>query len=258
MPELPYGLDRTIVIKARPETVFRFFTDSARWAGWWGAGSTIDATPGGKVYIRHPNGIESLGEVLEVRQPEQITFTYGFVSGKPMPPGSSRVTIQLEPDEAGTRLRLRHDFAEAGPRDEHVQGWRFQLSLFSNAVANEVFADVAGLMDDWFAAWAIADEGARGETLGRIAAQEVRFADRFSALDGMEDLTAHIGAAQRFMPGILLRRKGEVRQCQGTVIVDWVAANGHGQELMSGSNVFVLGADGRIEAVTGFASPPAG
>ena len=164
MPELPYGLDRTIVIKARPETVFRFFTDSARWAGWWGAGSTIDATPGGKVYIRHPNGIESLGEVLEVRQPEQITFTYGFVSGKPMPPGSSRVKIQLEPDEAGTRLRLRHDFAEAGPRDEHVQGWRFQLSLFSNAVANEVFADVAGLMDDWFAAWAIAlcDESPTG------------------------------------------------------------------------------------------------
>ena len=258
MPELPYRLDRTIVIKARPETVFRFFTDSARWAGWWGAGSTIDATPGGKVYIRHPNGIESLGEVLEVRQPEQIAFTYGFVNGKPMPPGSSRVTIRLEPDEAGTRLRLWHEFAEAGPRDEHVQGWRFQLSLFSNAVANEVFADVAGLMDDWFAAWAIADEGAREETLGRIAAQEVRFADRFSALDGMEDLTAHIGAAQRFMPGILLRRKGEVRQCQGTVIVDWVAANGHGQELMSGSNVFVLGADGRIEAVTGFASPPAG
>ena len=45
MPELPYQLDRTVVIKARPETVFRFFTDSARWASWWGAGSTIDPKP---------------------------------------------------------------------------------------------------------------------------------------------------------------------------------------------------------------------
>ena len=94
MPELPYHLDRAVVIKAKPETVFRFFTDSARWASWWGAGSTIDAKPGGKVYIRHPNGIETLGEVLQVRQPEGITFTYGFASGKPIPPGSSRVTIR--------------------------------------------------------------------------------------------------------------------------------------------------------------------
>src|SRR5579863_8384259 len=118
MPELPYQLDRTVVIKAKPETVFRFFTDSARWAGWWGAGSTIDAKLGGKVYIRHPNGVETLGEVLEVRPPEQIVFTYGFASGNPIPPGSSRVTIRLDPDAGGTRLHLRHEFAESAPRDE--------------------------------------------------------------------------------------------------------------------------------------------
>src|SRR5271168_664416 len=112
MPELPYQLNRTVVIKAKPETVFRFFTDSARWAAWWGAGSTIDATPGGKVYIRHPNGIESLGEVLEMSEPERIAFTYGFASGKPIAPGASRVTIQLHADEAGTRLQLLHEFAE--------------------------------------------------------------------------------------------------------------------------------------------------
>src|SRR5580692_8604273 len=165
MTELPYHLNRTVVIKAKPETVFRFFTDSQRWATWWGAGSTIDARPGGKVYIRHPNGIESLGEVLEVRPPEQIAFTYGFVTGDPIAPGASRVTIRLEEDEAGTRLHLLHEFAESGPRDEHIQGWRFQLSLFGNAVANEVYADAAGAVDVWFAAWVVADEKARQEML---------------------------------------------------------------------------------------------
>ena len=39
-------LDRTVVIRARPETVFGFFTDSGRWAAWWGAGSTIDPQAG--------------------------------------------------------------------------------------------------------------------------------------------------------------------------------------------------------------------
>ena len=131
MMELPHKLDRTVVIVARPESVFRFFTDSVRWASWWGAGSTIDATPGGKVCIRHPNGIEASGEVLELNPPERFVFTYGFASGKPMAPGSSRVTISLAPDASGTRLELVHEFAEASPRDEHVQGWRFQLSLFA-------------------------------------------------------------------------------------------------------------------------------
>src|SRR4029077_14818063 len=102
MPELPYELELTVVIRATRDTVFRFFTDSTRWANWWGAGSTIDATPGGKVYIRHPNGAETVGEVLEVHAPEHIVFTYGYATGNPIPPGSSRVTIRLEPDSAGT------------------------------------------------------------------------------------------------------------------------------------------------------------
>ena len=256
MPELPYHLNRTVVIKAKPETVFRFFTDSARWASWWGAGSTIDATPGGKVYIRHPNGIEALGEVLEVRDAERIAFTYGFASGKPIPPGSSRVTIRLDPDEAGTRLHLLHEFAEAAPRDEHVQGWRFQLSLFGNVIANEVYADAANAVDVWYAAWVVADEQARQETLARIVTPGIRFRDRFSLLDGLADLSAHIGAAQRFMPGIGLQRKGDVRHCQGTVLADWIAAGSDGKERMSGTSVFVFSPDGRIDSVTGFTNLP--
>src|ERR1700728_1272360 len=104
MPELRYQLERAIAIKASAETVFRFFTDSARWADWWGAGSTIDATVGGKVYIRYPNGVEALGEVIEVHPTERIVFTFGYASGNPIPPGSSRVTIRLDADEGGTRL----------------------------------------------------------------------------------------------------------------------------------------------------------
>lgn len=251
MADLPYSLERTVVIKAYPEVVFRFFTDSARWASWWGPGSTIDARPGGKVYIRHANGIESLGEVLEVSPPDRIVFTYGFASGKPIPPGSSRVTIHLEPDAAGTRLHLTHEFAEAAPRDEHVQGWRFQLSLFSNVVANEVYANAATAVDAWFNAWTIAEEHARDETLAQIVTPEIRFRDRFSLLDGLPDLTAHIAAAQRFMPGIGLRRKGDVRHCQGTVLADWIAADPDGKERMSGTSVFVFSPDGRIDSVTG-------
>jgi uncharacterized protein YndB with AHSA1/START domain len=256
MPELPYQLNRTVLIRARREIVFRFFTDSARWASWWGAGSTIDANPGGKVYIRHPNGIEVGGEVLEVREPESIVFTYGFASGKPFGAGASRVSIRLEPDNSGTRLHLLHEFAEAGPRDEHVQGWRFQLSLFGNAVANEAYAGAQDVIDGWYGAWVIADEKARDEALARIVTPEIRFRDRYSLLDGTADLNAHIGASLRFMPGIGLRRKGAVRHCQGTVLADWIAATGDGKEIMAGTSVFVFSPDGRIDSAVSFSDPP--
>ncbi|MGD0403195.1 MAG: SRPBCC domain-containing protein [Candidatus Acidiferrales bacterium] len=257
MGPLTHKLDRSVVIQAKPETVFRFFTDSARWAKWWGVGSTIDARAGGKVLIRNPGGVEALGEVLELLPPESIVFTYGFATGKPIPPGSSRVTISLEPCEVGTRLHLLHEFPEAAVRDDHVQGWRYQLSVFANIVSDEVFANSASVVDGWFEAWTVPDDRARDAAFAKIATPDVRFRDRFSLLDGLADLSAHAGASQRFMPGVRMRRNGDVRQCQGVVLADWIASAADGRELMSGTNVFALGPDARITSAAGFANLPA-
>ncbi len=251
---LPHSLERTVTIEASPETVFRFFTDSARWAAWWGAGSSIDARPGGAVKIQHPNGVEVSGEVLEIAEGERIAFTYGFVSGQPIPPGASRVVITLRPVAKGTELSLTHAFAETGARDLHVQGWRFQLSLFGNAVADEVHANAAVVVDGWYAAWTIADPAERDTALANVSVPEIQFRDRFSLLEGAEDLSAHITASQRFMPGISLRRKGRVRHCQGTALSDWVAVSADGMERMSGTSVFRLRADGKIESAIGIAN----
>ena len=102
--DLKYKVERSVEIQAPRETVFRYFTDSGRWAKWWGAGSTIEPHPGGKVYIRHPNAVEVVGEVLEIAPPDRIMFTWGHANGKPIPPGGSRVTIRLEAAGAATRL----------------------------------------------------------------------------------------------------------------------------------------------------------
>ena len=93
---------------------------------------------------------------------------------------------------------------------------------------------------------------ARLRELAGIAAPDVRFRDRFSLLAGQADLSAHIGAAQHFMPGLRLQRRGEVRHCQGMLLVDWVAVDAAGETRGQGANVFELGADGRITAAVGF------
>jgi uncharacterized protein YndB with AHSA1/START domain len=257
MSALAHRLDRSVIVNAPREAVFRYFTDSARWANWWGAGSTIDSRPGGKIYIRYPEGTEVAGEVIEVKAPERIVFTYGYVSGNPIPAGSSRVTIQLAAERGTTRLTLTHELADAAIRDQHIQGWRYQLSLFSNVVADEINAGAASTIDAWFDAWAEPDAATREATLGNIAAPDISFHDRYSNIHTLAELFPHIAAAQHFMPGMRMKRSGDIRHCQGTVLANFIIVGPDGVERASGTNVFVFGPNGRVESATGFVNPPA-
>ena len=134
-----------------------------------------------------------------------------------------------------------------------MQGWRYQLSVFGNVVTDLVNANAAEAVDAWFRAWAETERAARRrQLLEQIAVPEIRFRDRYSLLDGIDDLVPHIAATQRFMPNMQLTRRGDVRHCQGTLLVGWAALSADGQERGSGTNVFTLDAAGKITAVTGF------
>ena len=256
---LPYQLDRVITIAADPETVFTFFTDPGRWARWWGSGSTIDARPGGSLLIRLGGGTAVSGEVIAVEPPQRIVFSYGFVSGAPIPPGGSRVTIELQAIAGGTRLHLSHDFAEQLPRDQHVQGWRYQLALFANAVTDVLHEGASGIIDQWFGAWNDSDPIHRREALEAIVSADVEFKDRFGLTGGVDELLGHIAAVHQFMPGLRLERQGEARHCQGLVLADWVATAQDGTTKAKGTNAFAMSPEGRIAAVTGFwSNHPAG
>jgi uncharacterized protein YndB with AHSA1/START domain len=250
---LEHSLERTVFIAAARSTVFRFFTDSARFAAWWGAGSTIDPRPGGAVHIRYPNGVMASGEVKEVEPDRRIVFTYGYEGeGKPFAPGGSLVTITLAQEARGTRLHLLHELPTAATRDEHVQGWRYQLAVFANVAAADQHTDLDARVDAFLGAWSETDAPARRARLAGVADESLVFHDRFSCTAGLEDLAAHIGAAQVHMPGLRLEREGAVRQCQGVALADWVARGPDGAVRGRGVNVIELAADGRLSRVTGF------
>ena len=243
--ELPHALDRRISIRARRETVFAYFTDSARFAKWWGEGSRIEGREGGEVFIRNPNGVTVTGRIVEIAPPERIVFTY-VGSGV-----ESLVTIRLEETSAGTELHLRHAFSSAKIRDQFVQGWRYQLSVFSKLVAEDAREAVTRNVDAFFRAWGDPDGGTRRELLESCAAAEISFRDAYSATDGLDDLLANLDAIQVHMPGVRLSRSGEVRISHGTVLADW-AATRNGEPIGTGTNVFDLSPDGRIARAAGF------
>lgn len=250
--DLIHSLERTVLISARRETVFRFFTDSKRFADWWGEGSTIEGKPGGSYLIRYPNGLLASGKILEMNPPERIVFTYGYESGKPFPPGQSRVTVTLQELEEGTRLTLRHEFSDPSVRDEHIQGWRYQLALFANAASRDQHSDIVQRLDAYYSLWNTISAAERLQKMEGLLKEEVRFHDKHSCTSGWDDLNAHLTAYQNFMPGMNLSRDGEPQQCQGTVISRWIAAKKDGALVAKGSNVFVLSPGGLIRQVTGF------
>jgi len=245
--ELTEVLERRIVIRAQRETVFAYFIDSARFAKWWGEGSRIDPRPGGEVFIRYPNGVTASGQIREIRQPEKIVFTYVVAGGV-----ETLVTIDLEETPQGTLLKLHHAFSSAKIRDHFVQGWRYQLALFSRIVGEEGKASVTRRVDDFFKAWGEPDAKTRRALIESCATPGVAFRDAFSATDGLEDLLANLEAVQVFMPGVTLSREGDVRVSHGSAMATWKATQGNGEPVGTGINVFDLSGDGRIAGVVGF------
>lgn len=252
MTAFEHVLERTIVICAERDTVFRFFKTSKHFADWWGTGSTIEGKAGGKVHIRYPNGVIASGEVVEIIENERIVFTYGYESGKPMPAGSSRVTFILRDHPDGTELRLRHEFSDAATLEAHIPGWRYQLALFANVAAKEQHAHFAETADQYFQLWSLNDPAKRGAILEKIAVPDVRFSDLYGCVNTRDDFNAHVGAVQIHMPGLSLTRKGDPQQCQGMALVSWEARQKDGSAAGSGTNVFQLTGDGRIRRITGF------
>lgn len=271
--EKDFRVNRTVSIRARRSTVFRYFTDSERFAAWWGPGSSIDPTPGGKVEIKYPGGATAGGNVIEIVENERIVFTYGYDDpSKPIVRGGSRVVITLEDEVGGTGtgtlVRLVHHVDSKKTRDMHVPGWRFQLSTFANVVAAKEMGDpktIGELVDQFFGVWAETDGATRARTLHRVTTESITFHDAFACLTGREDLADHVAASQVHMPGVTLARDGEPLICQGTALVDWIAKGPGGQAMGRGTNVFHLFIDSssgggehgeqdqpRIASVTGF------
>lgn len=119
----------TRLIAASPATVFSFFTDVERWTSWQGVNGEIDARPGGVLRITMPGGQVASGRFVEVIPEQRLVFTWGWEGdAPPVLPGSTTVRIELEPDRAGTLLRLTHSALAPPPVAEHHRdGWKRYL-----------------------------------------------------------------------------------------------------------------------------------
>ena len=123
-------------IAARPETVFRFFTEADQMVRWKGLRATLDPRPGG-VYRVDINGADvARGEYVEIVPHRRVVFTWGWEGNRHgVPPGTSRVEISLIPDGDGTIVRLAHRDLPAETRKPHAEGWQHYLPRLAAVAA---------------------------------------------------------------------------------------------------------------------------
>jgi uncharacterized protein YndB with AHSA1/START domain len=125
-------LEVSIHVAARPEIVFTYFTEPARYAQWMGSSVQLDPRPGGVYRVGMRDGVEALGQFVEIEPPRRVVFTWGWTARSGVAPGSTRVEVTLAAENGGTRVVLRHyGLPDDDARDQHRGGWQLYLGRLS-------------------------------------------------------------------------------------------------------------------------------
>lgn len=130
-------VEQTVHIRARPETVWRYWTDPQRMCEWWGVAADLEARPGGVCRVDLGGGGAMVGEYVELVPHERIVFTFGWepTAGAPdVAPGSTLVEVTLTADEGDTILTLRHTGLPVAATEQHLAGWTHFLPIMRSAI----------------------------------------------------------------------------------------------------------------------------
>lgn len=128
---------REIVVDARPETIFEFFTVPEKHVQWEGTEAELDPRPGGVYRVLVAGAHPAVGEYVEVSPPDRVVFTFGWeAEGNPIGPGSTTVEITLHPEGDKTLVRLAHrGLPDESAAEQHSHGWQHYLGRLAVAAA---------------------------------------------------------------------------------------------------------------------------
>ena len=126
------------LVKARPSTVYEYFTDPAKWLSWQGVEATIEPWPGGVFRMNVTGDGYASGQFVTLDPPHRVVFTWGWeAADRGMPPGSSTVEVDLvaADDGAATLVALRHTGLPLPAVEPHRHGWGHYLGRLGVAAA---------------------------------------------------------------------------------------------------------------------------
>ena len=129
-------LVKEIWIDAAPDTVFPYLVEPELLTKWIGEESWNEPRPGGVFRLKFDSENIVRGEFVEVDPPRRVVYTWGSEERESLPAGSTTVAFDLEPENGGTRVRLRHsDLPTEYEVEQHNKGWDHFLPLLAQVAA---------------------------------------------------------------------------------------------------------------------------
>jgi len=131
------AVEREVRVRARPETIFPFFTDPELMVRWMGVSAQADPSPGGVYRVDIDGSHVAQGEYVEVSPPDRVVFTWGWQGeDSSIEPGGSTVEVTLSSDGDHTLVRLVHrDLPSEDSAVSHTRGWDHYLERLQVAGA---------------------------------------------------------------------------------------------------------------------------
>ena len=248
-------VELAVHIVARPSTVFKFLSSPEHFKRWMGEGASVDLKPSGTVRVVYPNGDVAVGTVLDLVPNKRVVFAWGYESSKAeIPPDSTRLTIELEEQTNGTRIRLLHEgLPDEQSRNEHATGW----SYYTNALASGATIEELGQKADvavkaYLAAWSEQNQNRRSSLLEQCWDNGGQYSDQYGRITGPVALNIYIGNAQRMMPNMVLEREGNIALCFENLSFGWKVRAANGQNVASGRIFGELSIDGKLRRIVSF------
>jgi uncharacterized protein YndB with AHSA1/START domain len=147
---VPDAIEREIVIDAPPSVVWAIVTEAQHLAGWFSDEAEIDLRPGGRMLLTWRGHGTYEGLVETVDPPRLFAFRWQTRKGALSETNSTLVTITLEAEPTGTRLRVVEsgfaklpwpDDARARYADENSRGWLTELDELRDHAVQVVAAN---------------------------------------------------------------------------------------------------------------------
>lgn len=133
------AIEREVRVRARPETIFPFFTEPELMVRWMGTSAQAEPAPGGIYRVDITGSRVARGEYVEVSPPDRVVFTWGWEGGSSVvQPGASTVEVTLTADGDHTLVRLVHrNLPSDDSASSHGEGWEHYLGRLRAAAAGD-------------------------------------------------------------------------------------------------------------------------
>jgi len=164
--------EKSVLVPLGPDETFALLTEPERLRRWQAVTARVELRAGGEYRWTIVPGHTASGTFTEVEPGKQLVFTWGWEGSDDLPPGTSTVTITLEPAEGGTSVRLVHSGLTPEQAAGHLEGW--------NHYAERLVAAAKG-------GDAGADEWAASEPTDPLAAAEASLAVCQLVLRGLRE-----------------------------------------------------------------------